>query len=480
MSRITFIGQSAHYRQRQLGDLRLVNGYAEVIESKQGKTVVALRGTPGLKVWTTAPGTGAMRGLYLASNGVLYLVRGNTFSEVDPVGNVLTRGTLLTTEGPVQMTDNRIDVMLVDGQYGYALTLATQTFTQLVSPAFSGSTHISFLDGYFVYPILGSQQFGWSDLLSTTFDPLNFSTVDGAPDNLVAQLVAHRELWQFGVWTTELWYSSGDADAPFARMQGGFLHHGCAAPHSPARVGEAVYWLSTNEQGHAMVLQAQGVTPQRISTHPVEEALHGYAVVRDALGWGQQQGGHLWYFLTFPTANATWVYDVTTGLWHERGALDPAHGTIGRHRAQVYAFAYGKHLVADYEDGRVYELDPLTYADDDLPLIFEASLPPLFDEQGGARVRHDRLHLDCAVGVGRDGGLEPGVDPQVLLRISNDGGATYPVERTASLGPLGETRTQVEWRQLGAGYARTYKLRISDPVERTIMGAWADVQVLGA
>jgi hypothetical protein len=54
------------------------------------------------------------------------------------------------------------------------------------------------------------------------------------------------------------------------------------------------------------------------------------------------------------------------------------------------------------------------------------------------------------------------------------------VERTASLGPLGETRTQVEWRQLGAGYARTYKLRISDPVERTIMGAWADVQVLGA
>ena len=35
--------------------------------------------------------------------------------------------------------------------------------------------------------------------------------------------------------------------------------------------------------------------------------------------YAYQEQGHTFYVLNFPTAGATWVWDVTTDVWHERG-----------------------------------------------------------------------------------------------------------------------------------------------------------------
>jgi hypothetical protein len=59
-----------------------------------------------------------------------------------------------------------------------------------------------------------------------------------------------------------------------------------------------------------------------VSTPAIADAISKYSRIDDAIGFCYQQGAHIFYFLTFPTGNATWCYDLSTQLWHERCHLD--------------------------------------------------------------------------------------------------------------------------------------------------------------
>lgn len=476
--RIAWVGQSAEAKSANVSNIRLVNAYAEIVEHKQGKTALSIYGTPGLTVFAVAPGAGQIRGLFTAANGRCFVVQADGFYEVTSTGSVSLRGTLLTVAGPVVMEENGQTLMLVDGTYGYTFTYLTNTYLQILDPDFPGSNRVSFLDGYLVFPVPNTQRFMWTDLLSTVIDPLSFASAEGAPDKLVSQLVARRELWNFGERSTEIWFSTGDSENPFARIPGAFIQQGCAAPHSVARVAETVVWLSQNEEGHRLVMQAVGHNPQRVSTHAVEQAIQRYARVDDAMAWTQQLEGHLVYWLTFPAADATWCLDATTGLWHERGARHPETGWLGRHRANCFTFAFGRALVGDYVNGYVYTLDPETYSDAGQALVLEAVLPPLYDGEGSRRLEQTWLQVDCETGVGLDSGLEPGTDPQMMLTLSDDGGHTWSGALYRSLGKIGQTHATVEWRRLGTSTDRRCKLVISDPVKRAIVGVLTEARPL--
>jgi hypothetical protein len=475
--RIAWIGQSARARSTNASDITLKNAYAEVVEHKQGKSIVTVYRTPGLKLWLTLPGTGAVRGMfYAASQDRTFAVQGATLWEMAPNGTLTSRGTLLTTAGALDFDENGVDLAIVDGNNRYHLTFATNFFER--NTTYPSASRVGFIDNYLIYLKPFTQEFGWSDLLSTSVPDLNTARAEGRPDPLVSMLVVRREIWLFGWETTQPFYSTGDPDTPFAPIPSIFLHQGCVAPQSPARVGETLCWVGRNEQGQATVVQAAGQQVQRISTHALETALHGYADLKDALGWGQQDQGHSYYWLTFPTGNATWVYDATTQLWHERGYRDPATGMLGRHRANCYVFAFGRHYVGDYQSGAIYELDDQTYTDNGEALVLEAILPVLFDGENAALIEQKWFLLECETGVGLDGGLEPGRDPQVLLFLSQDGGHLYEPAPPRSLGPIGRTKHIVEWRALGSSWDRRCKIVISDPVRVAITGAITEVAPL--
>ena len=227
------------------------------------------------------------------------------------------------------------------------------------------------------------------------------------------------------------------------------------------------------------MLQATGYQPQRISTHAIEYAIQNYADITDALGWGEQHEGHLWYVLTFPSANATWVYDLTTNLWHERAYLTPATGELGRHRANAHTFAFGKHLVGDYADGRLYELDEQTYTDDGdalkwlrrCPYVAAPNLPYVFFHW---------LQLDMETGVGLDGAAGPGQDPPVLLRWSDDSAHTWGTEHWTSAGRIGQFQQRAMWRRLGRSRARVFEVSGTAPCKRTLLGAHLETEVATA
>jgi len=389
----------AAYRSRSLNmaSQQCINLYPEICEVDQ--SVVALYGTPGSRKLCTVPGEGGIRAVYTPSSGKMIAVRGDTVYRIDGNWNyVACIGTLLTKSGHVSIADNGTIAAIVDGIYGYTLNLATSVVERITSESFAGGANIvQFLDGYFVFNRPDTQVFFWSDLYSSNVDGLSFASAEGAPDILVSLIVDHRECWMFGDTSTEVFVNTGDPDQPIQRMNGAFLEHGCAAPHSVAKLDNTVFWVGKDSNGHGTIWRANGYTPQRISTHAIEFAIQGYARISDAIAYTYQQDGHAFYVLTFPSANKTWCYDAATQMWHERAYRDTTTGNLGRHRSNCCAFFGGVHVVGDYSDGRIYALDPDYFTDDGDPLVALRSAANL--KNAGKRLFHRSILIEVENGV---------------------------------------------------------------------------------
>jgi len=463
--RIPFLGGSGHARSVSVNATRTVNLYAEM--DAEGKSQIALYGTPGLVQFATTHAA-EVRGLYEAA-GRLFSVVGNTFYEVSSAGVATNRGTLTSVNGPVSMADNGLMVALVDGANGYRFTLTANVFAQIADPDFPAADRIAFQDGYFIVNDAGTGSFFITSLYGTDVDPLDFATAEGAPDPLISLICDHRELWLFGDESTEVWFNSGAVDFPFERINGAFLEMGCGAAHSVAKLDNSVYWLTQDKRGHGQVVRAQGYQPKIVSTRAVEFAIDGYATISDAIAYTYHQEGHAFYVLTFPTANATWCLDVTTGLWHERMYWD---GAENRHRGNCHAFCFGRHLVGDHANGKIYELDLSAYTDDGAAL--RAIRRTQHQHAQGKRLFWSALQIDIEAGVGLVTGQ--GSDPQMMLRWSDDGGKTWSSEHWRDMGKIGEYSRRAIWRRLGQSRNRVYEVAITDPVKRVIIDAWADVE----
>jgi hypothetical protein len=59
-----------------------------------------------------------------------------------------------------------------------------------------------------------------------------------------------------------------------------------------------------------------------------------------------------------------------------------------------------------------------------------------------------------------------------MLRISNDGGKTWPAEMWRSAGKVGEYYRRVRWERLGAARRRVFEVTVTDPIPWRITGAY--------
>ena len=76
-----------------------------------------------------------------------------------------------------------------------------------------------------------------------------------------------------------------------------------------------------------------------------------------------------------------------------------------------------------------------------------------------------------------------GIDPQVMLRWSDDGGHTWSNEHWRSMGKTGEWGRRVIWRRLGMTLKlrdRVYEVSGTDPIKIAIMGAELNVSATNA
>lgn len=466
-----FIGPSYTLKSVNVDCQRCINLYPEVNELGTGKEreVAALLGTPGLQLLATI-GDGPHRGSWFGSNGVLYVVSKNKLYSVSSSWVATELGTLQTNSGQVSMADNGIHLMIVDGSYGYVLTFSGPSFVQITDEDFPGADQVTFQDGYFIFNIPGTGQFGITGLNDVTFDALDIATSEGNPDDVVAVLSDHRDLWIFNEKTIEVFFNSGNADFPFERIQGAYVEHGCAAPFSVTKMNNTVYWLGQDDHGNGMVFMASGYQPQKISTLAIDLAIQSYGDVSDAVGYSYQENGHYFYVLNFTSANTTWVFDATTNLWHERTYNND--GVQERHRANNHAFAYSTHVVGDYQSGKLYKLSSDIYADNGVEIIARRRAPHI--SEGMKRLFHSKFQLDMEPGTGLDG-VAQGTNPKIMLRYSDDGGHTWSNEKWTDLGKIGERKKRAIWNRLGSSRDRVYEITISDPVKRVLIGAEIDI-----
>lgn len=465
--KIPFVGGSATQRSVSLDAQRTVNLYP--VMDAEGKAPIALYGTPGLVQFATTHAA-EVRGMHEAG-GRLFAVVGNVFYEIASNGTATNRGTLLTSTGPVSIADNGLQVVAVDGTYGYSFVLATNAFAQITDIDWPAANRIAFQDGYLIVGDSGTGSFFITSLYGTDIDALDFASAEGAPDPLISLICDHRELWLFGDESTEVWFNSGNVDFPFERINGAFLETGCAAPQSVAKLDNSVFWLTKDKRGQGQIVRAQGYQPQIVSTRALEYAIANYSTIDDAIAYTYTQEGVGFYVITFPTAGKTWAMDVASGLWHERSYWNA--GTEERHRGNCYAFCFGRHLVGDYANGKIYELSLDAYTDDGAPL--RALRRTRHQHAEGKRLFWSSLQIDIEAGVGLTTGQ--GSDPQMMLRWSDDGGKTWSNEHWHSMGKIGEYSRRAIWRRLGASYNRVYEVVIADPVKRVIIDAWAEAEV---
>jgi len=497
------LGGSYVARSTNAADNRMVNLFPEVVpDGSGGKEAGFLMRCPGLRLLATV-GDGPIRGLWV-TNGIAYVVSGDEFYSLSTSWTATLIGTV-SGSGPVSIADNGTQIFIACNPDGFIYNVSTLVFAQITDVDFPGAGSVGYLDGYFVFNEPDSQKFWVTSLLDgTSVDPLDFASAEGYPDNVIALIVDHREVFLFGTTSVEVWYDAGTPDFPLARIQGAFMEVGCEAAYSVAKLDNSVFWLGSDARGRGIIYRANGYTPARISTNAVEYAIQSYGNIADAIGYTYQQDGHPFYVLIFPSAEATWVYDVSTQLWHERAGFE--NGQFARHRSNCQTSFNDEIVIGDYEDGRVYAFDLDVYADDTQIQKWLRTWRALPSGQNNLkRTAHHNLQLDAETGVGlaitpgydaeklttesglylttEDGEVlvssfgalaTAGYDPQVMLRWSDDAGHTWSNEHWKSMGKIGAYGTRTIWRRLGMTEKirdRIYEISATDPVKIAIVGA---------
>lgn len=456
---------------------RCGNLFPELLpQGSQPPTPVVTRLTPGLEDTFAETTTGMFRGLYRATNGALYGVVESTVYLIDTDFTVYNMGNIDPGTTPVSMMDNGTIVVLVDGTTkGYWWALGTATINPILDAAFYGSNRVCYLDTFFIFHRPGTNQFylspaDWNG--TDPFDATYLASKTMGPDPIISIAVVKSELWLVGQLTPEVWYNAGTLDFPFARQPGVAPAMGMVRGYSLTEIDNSALWVSRNLQGHLMAVRTQGYEVARISNHAIEQEWQTYADVTDIIVMSYQLGGHTFAIWTFPSADKTWAYDLSTGEWHERFWTDPETGAEHRHRASACAFAYEEVFCGDHTTGALYRWSPDAFDDAGDPIIRIRSFPHLVRD--GDRLSYSSFIADMDVGDAPETSTETPRD--MLLRCSRSRGGDWDNYLPQNWGAAGMYNNSIIWRRLGMARDMVFEVSWSFPHNTACLGAFIEAE----
>ncbi len=479
---IPFVGTHAQASDMQVNAQETLNMITSV-RGTGAKAPVILESAPGL-VEIGPIGNGAVRSPNFIqwrhpTDGTTdtYAVFGRQLVRITQATGVSVIGTLQDVASTVRMARGRTHIMMVDGVAGY--TYDGTTFGQIADPDFpdAGSsppaspTHVVYQDGYFIVNDAFSDNFH----ISAIEDPDNWNALDFeaaavAPDRSLAMANTESELWILGDETAQAYYNSGNAIFPFAIILSATQEVGIAAPQSVAESDAGIFFLATTPEGGLFVYQIRGQSGRIVSNESIDEQLATSGDTTAATGFIYQQEGNSFYVLHLNPESPTLIYNIRAQVWETRSLIDGSGWRIGG--AGIFN---GQNIGGSRLAARYYRLDTSNYTD----------VGGDFVRRRVTQVFHRHNHLmdwwelvvDVQSGVGNQ--VDPGSNPQLRLRYSDDGGATWSQTLSEPLGKIGERQRRAVYRNLGSSRQRVFELEMSDPVELTIIAAYAVVQVLG-
>lgn len=444
-----------------------------------GLSEEVLYATPGIRQIGTTSGlaSAANRGSQVL-NEVLYVVNGPKLYRIAADGTSTDLGAITGTNRVWMATNGSQLLILVPGvtSTGYIFTTgpdALVTISDVDFKAHGEPQAACFIDGYFVFTT-DEKQFIISALNDgTSYNALDFGSVESDPDRVVMPFVHKNQLFIAGDHTIEGFTNIGGADFPF-RRSGLFLDQGVQAPFSVARTPGAVYFLGAGVNEGPSIWAMAGNEPVKVSTQAIDAVLDRLDAEQlgTVVALQYAAGGH--YFVAFNLPDQTLVFDPTTGKWHERySRVTNIDLTVADKRWRVNSIAkvYGELYVGDGEDGRIGILDNDTYTTYGETIFRIFATMPFQDNMKPFTV--PSLELTVESGVGN----ADSPDPQVRLDISRDGGKTWLPERRRAMGKIGEWFRRAVWRRNGRS-ARfdVYRFSIAEPVKVAILQLTADIR----
>ena len=436
---------------------------------------------------TGIPENTACRGIHVTATGRLFGVFADTVYEFFGNGTWANVGNKLgDSPNFTSMASDGRSLVIVDGLQYYVLDLSNNTSQIIDTDAqagFENPTKVKFLNQRFIITNSDTDndnrnKFYWTAILdATTIDPLGFATGESSADPINSIEVIDGELWVWGPRSYEVWRIDSNPDLPFAKVGGSSTDIGCGAPNSTVDIAGKVFWLGSSTAGTNIIYMSDGYSARRISNHALEYQLGKLGVTSDGVFFTYQDEGHVWLICTFPTAQRTWAFDVTNGMWSERSTKDRNSNKQKNWEPLFAVTAFGKVISASGESARLFTFDLDKYTEyDGRPIVREFTSPVYYQDY--RECFHKDFQLDLETGVGLQFGLQStgiqqnqGESPSVMLQYSDDGGYTFSSERWTSMGKIGNYRAKCRWRMLGKSAERVYKIKISDPVKVVILGA---------
>jgi hypothetical protein len=466
-----FVGPTYQLDAVSFDNQRCVNMYPIISEVGTSKSVAALASVPGYEEFADLGG-GPIRGAKTCASGRAFVVSGYELYELETDGTGTLLGTLNTGVVTVSMAENGTELIIVDGNSGYLFNMDTDTFSEIADADFPVADVVTYQDGYFIVNSHGTANFYVSGIYDgAAWDALDTGRTDSNPDNLVSLISDHGNLWLFGDVSVEVFYNDASiiTGAPFSRIPGAVIQTGCAAPHTVQKFDNTIAWLGVDEQGRGVVWKANGYSAQRMSNQAIEKIIATSEDFTDSYAYVYHEQGHVFYCLQVRGVNTTLVYDSSTGQWHERQFRDTSVSEYQKHLGSCHFFFSQMNLIGSRIDGKIYR-QSLSIYDFDGENIHRIRISPHIQDEK-RRVTYSNFEIDMETGVGTADGL----DPQVMMQYSDDGGRTWSSELWTSAGKLGEYNTRVRWSRLGSARDRVFKVAYTEKTKFQLNEAYINV-----
>ena len=422
----------------------------------------------GFKLVAAINPHGKGRAIYTSTKlGKMFAVIDNGIYTFDASLTFNLVGTTTTTFGDVFISENNNangEVVFSDSVNLYVYVNSTNSVTTLLGGG-TQPAQLGFVPGYLTYqngriisPDLSTNQWRLSS-------PNEVIAVANWPDT--AQYVGAIQtkpdfarackrfpglgnlLFVYGNTVTEPWQDVGATLFPYQRSTSSNIDYGCLNPATIDDLEDTVCWLGVNDKAGPVIMYSNGRTVDHLSTDGIDFLLDSLTNPIHSYGFMFKQYGHLFYVITFPDDNVTYVYDWKTKqfftLTDEKGNYFPA---------KKVAFFNNEYYFVSINDGNIYQFGEQ----------FQSyNYGPGNDQQiPRMRICPEIKLPDQSYFISGYAGfkIESGITNQpqtVAMSFSKDSGSSFSSQQTINLFGLGRRQNRLMFWNQGMSNTLTFK-----------------------
>jgi hypothetical protein len=488
-----------NHRSRDVSTRTLQNVFFE--STPDGKSESIIIGTPGHEIFIDESNnpefySSSCRGLHYTSTSRLFAMLGGRLTEILENGTSLIRFTMTNIPTSVSMCDDGVTMVFVDGYTLHLYDLVTNVISvpDPLQIDFKNPTKVIYSNGRAVvinndFTIdefnteitRKSNRFYWSALRDLTqWSAINFATAEQSADQIIGMESRDSDIWFLGTRSYEIWRGTDDADLPWIYYGGSSSDIGCMTANSIASNENSIFFLGSSNAGNNHIFMSKGTEVVNISTSDIASFLSdNQGKTSDAYGFVFNQENHQFYVITFIQLDRTFVYDISTGLWHERSSRDPLLNIHHYWRARYAVYAFGRVIVGDSKIAFLSILNMNKFDDDigggsKIPIVRILQSGNLSDSENNQEMTIRSLQFDLEMGTGLLGN-QFSSDPELMLELSRDGGYSFGNQMVTSIGKLGNYTKRAVFRRLGLARELTIRLTFSNPSRFLLISSFGDI-----